>query len=316
MSSGGAAILSRMIHQPPRRRISIVGVLIALTLSVCVIALAFRHDLRSRYWAYRVMHSASLAERAGYLNQLMAAGDYSQWGLRTLAEDSSAENRQFAAIALQTIHAPWARGLLYVLLKDSEPAVSEVAILGLALQHDEAALRELARMYRQDATEEALAARTACAGLQRFGDARAVATLAALAEVPATPNARAALVDALGDIGGASAVAPLIVLLDDHRPSNAPKFEAEMAMRVLGDVPAGQAAPLLARNALGGARDGTSQPVSEGSANSASATPPRTIAERAAEALGLITGRRPPFLSSMSETDRRLAQKEWESWGP
>lgn len=298
----------------PRRRISIAGVLIVVTAALCLLAVAFRNDIRSRYWAYRLATTSSLTERAGYLNLLIHAADAAHWGVVTLAQDRRPEIRQFAALAVQTTRTGWSREVLYRLLFDEDPGVRDLAVLALAAQRDEAALEHLERMYRADQSETALPARTACAGLQRFGDRRALAVLLELADIPAPACARAALIDALSEYRAAAAVPALVRLLEDHRRCAAPSYHEELALRALGGIGAAELADALTEHRAQATAAAT--PGDPAATQPAPAGAGRTVAERAAEALGGITGRRPLFASDLDPAQRQLAREQWEAWKP
>ncbi|QOJ14967.1 MAG: HEAT repeat domain-containing protein [Planctomycetia bacterium] len=274
--------------------------MIATTLALCAIALAFRNDIRGRYWAHRASQSNDLSERAYYLNLLIAAGESGAWGVGALARDSRVQNRELAALVLQTRRSPWAREILFRLLVDAEPSVRDLAILALATIRDPGAIDPLMAMYSSDDSEAALRARTACAGLQRMGGFPALQALSRLVEVNASAAARGALVDALLDVGGTAAVADLLKFLDDHRECSLPSFEERMAMEVLRGAGSEQLGFFSA------------QP----DASASQPTQVTTVAERAARALGEITGRKPPFASAGSEAERRAAIEEWLTWRP
>ncbi|MBK8915419.1 MAG: HEAT repeat domain-containing protein [Phycisphaerales bacterium] len=297
-----------------------LGVMIAATLALCAILLAFRNDIRGRYWAYRAAESNDLAQRAQYLNLLIGAGDSGAWGIGVLARDARVHNRELAALALQTRRAGWAREILVELLSDQEESVRDLAVLALATIRDAKAMNLLMAMYSYDDTEEALRAQTACVGLQRMGGFSALQALSALVEVKSSAAARGALVDALLEVGGSGAVADLMKFLDDHRPCPTPSYQERMAWLALGG--AGSAAPFLPRetgpqSAVGeGAAAGQTGGAAGDSVTVAATQPSMTVAERAAAALGDITGRKPPFSSAASEAERRAAIEEWLSWRP
>jgi hypothetical protein len=112
---------------------------------------------------------------------------------------------------------------------------------------------------------------------------------------PADVAHRAALVDALSGIGKPACVPILLHLLSDHRPCDASPRSAETMRRAFDML---QASGYSA------------QPAS----TPATAPAPRTIAERAADALGDITSVHAPFSSAAPETDRVSAQNAWQQW--
>ena len=264
-------------------------VLLALTLAFCISVLLFRSQLQNRWWAWKIAHATSPTERAAALTMLCNTADAGRWGLGTLLADPRPEIRQYGVIALQSATTAWARDRLATALGDPDPDVRQLAAFGLARLHDDRVIPQLRAMYTSGSDVSAAAA---CLVLQRMGTPASTATLAALANVPATPPRRAALIDALESVGSTSAARALLTLLDDPRPCDAPPPGARI-MRKL--------APLLAARGLTAASAPASRPA-------------HTVAERAALALARITGLRPGFSSDLPEPRRHAAAGAWRAW--
>lgn len=270
--------------------------MIAVTLLACLAALVFRTPLRSRYWAWQVVEARGVAERAAPLTQLCNAGNAGRWGTETLLAHPEPEIRQFGVLVLQHVRSDWSRRRLVQMLTDRDEAVTELAALGLAIHGDASCIPELEQLYTR---QDALTASAACMALERLGTPEAVAAMAVLAAQPASVAHRAALVDALAAVGTSDCVAPLLGLLSDHRPCEV----ATRADRLLERL-----APLAAGIGLG------EVPIPEPSSRPATEPASHTIAERAAAALGRITGLSPPFTSDMSPEQREDAARVWRDW--
>jgi len=268
------------------------AVVIAVTIAMCAIALLFRTPLRSRYWAWQVVNAANIEARTVPLTHLCNAGDGGRWGTTVLLDDSRAEIRQFGLLILQHVHSDWSRERLLQSFDDPSEAVREMAALGLAIQGDESVIPELRRRYVEG---DAGAASAACIALGRLATPTAVEALATLAERPADVVRRAAVVDALGQIGRADCVIPLVTLLDDHRPCEVPTPERQVLDKF---------GPLAASAGL--VLPGDELANAEGTVT--------TIAERAAAALARITGLEPPFASDLEEQERAAAAEAWRAW--
>lgn len=278
-------------HRMTRRPRAAI-VMIAITAMACAAALVFRTPVRSRYWAWRIADGTDPAERALYLTALCNAGDGGRWGTGSLLASDDAELRQLGMVVLHHVRSAWAREALLAGLHDPQRNVRELAILGLAVQGDDAIGPKLAEMYRG---EDATSAMAACVALERLGSPAAVAVLTELAREPADVARRARLVDALAGIGRAACVPPLAELLRDHRECDVPLRSAEVSRQMVEG--------LLADGRLGAPlKIPTTQP------------PPATVAERAAEALVRITGLAPPFSSEASVVEQEHAAEEWLAW--
>jgi HEAT repeat protein len=277
--------------------------MIALTAAACLTALLFRTPIRSRYWAWQVVHSGNVAERAAPLTCLCNAGDAGRWGARVLLAHPDPEIRQFGVLVLQHVRSDWSRRRLLQMLADPSAAVREMAALGLALQGDDTVIPELKRLYAGSDAESAAAA---CLALERLATPEAVAALTELVRVEpaanrstasATPDVirRAALVDALAAIGTVDCAAALLDLLDDCRACDLPTRDERLLARLtplavergLIETPASQLSPTIAG---------------------------RTIAERAASALAHITGLSPRFACELPREQREDAARVWHDW--
>ena len=287
--------------RPPRYRAG--PIMIALTAAACLTAVLFRTPIRSRYWAWQVVHSDNVAERVAPLTCLCNAGDAGRWGTRVLLAHPDAEIRQFGVLVLQHVRSDWSRRRLLQMLTDPSAGVREMAALGLALQGDDTVIPELKRLYAGQYAESAAAA---CLALERLATPEAVAALAELARVEPVPNRstqsetpdvmrRAALVDALAAIGTVDCAAALLDLLDDCRACDLPRRDERLLARLT---------PLAIERGL--IETPTSQP--------SQTFVGRTIAERAAAALTHITGLSPSFACELPRERRDHAARIWHDW--
>jgi len=286
--------MSENVVRPPpvARRPRLALFAIGITALACVAAIALRTPLRSRYWAWHIAHSSAAAERSLYLAALCNAGAQSRWGIAALLADPDAEVRQYGVLALHHVRTPWARRRLIDSVTDPDSSVRRLAAVGLAIHGDESVIPTL-KWYYQAGDEHSATA--ACLALERLGTPAAIATLDELTLEPAEVARRAALVDALAGVSQPACVPPLLRLLSDHRTSAVPPRSAQTLQRALGVLQAS------------GYPD---QPFSA----PATQALPRTIAERAADALGDITGVHAPFSSDTPEADRVNAQYGWQQW--
>ena len=288
--------------RPPRYRAG--PIMIALTGAACLTALLFRTPIRSRYWAWQVVQSGNVAERAAPLTCLCNAGDAGRWGTRVLLAHRDSEIRQFGVLVLQHVRSDWSRRRLLQMLTDPSVAVREMAALGLALHGDDTVIPELKQFYAGPDTASAAAA---CLALERLATPAAVAALAALAHVEPVPDRstdsetpdsmrRAALVDALAEIGTVDCAAALLDLLDDCRACDLPTRDERLLTRL---------APLAIERGL------IETPASQLSPTRVG----RTVAERAAAALAHITGLSPSFACELPREQREDAARIWHDWG-
>lgn len=277
---------------PRRRRPRFAILTIALTVAACLAALAFRTPLRSRYWAWRIEHAGDVMERAVYLGALCNAGNQGRWGTSVLVRHADPAVRQYGVLVLQHVRVPWARALLLEGLTDRDPSVQRLAALGLAMHGDNAVVPSLKWLYE---TGDAASANAACLAFERLGTPDAVAALDELTLAPADVARRAALIDALGEIGTVECVPALLRLLSDHRTCDVPSRADGMAQRALAGL-----------QAEGYALAPASRPTTT--------TSVQTVAERAAAALARISGVNTPFSSAAPEEQRLAAEREWTEW--
>ena len=131
--------------------------------------------------------------------------------------------------------------------------------------------------------------------LERLGTPAALTALDELTLQPADVVRRAALVDALTGLSQPACVPPLVRLLSDRRACDLPPRSEETVQRALGVL-----------QASGYPVQATSAPASE--------PRPQTIAERAAGALGKITGIQASFTPETPEANRTAAERAWLQW--
>ena len=296
--------------------------LLCLTAGVCLAAVLFRVQIRSRYWAWQVTNAGSVEQRAVPLTCLCNAGDAGRWGISVLIEHESAEVRQYGVLALQYTRSDWARESLVRLLRDPDESVRELAALGIAIQGDERVIPELMRLYVAGQTRSAVAAVLA---LQRMATAEAVGVLAKLAQGPGDVERRAALVDALtqlgstGNLGGVprvTCVEALLTLLDDHRSCDIPS-RAEQVLSDLGPFAFQQGsvdANVLSPTGIGSGKFAPAGKTNIVNTELAHRSVKHTIAERAAEGLAHVTGLNPLFLSNQSASEQTAAISVWKAW--
>ena len=265
---------------------------VALTVAACLTALVFRTPIRSRYWAWRVVHADSPTQRSVLIGALCAAGDGGRWGTDVLLKHAAGEVRQYGVLVLQHVKTEWARARLLERLGDLDPDVQRLAAVGLAMHHDDAVIPALQSLYR---TGDQSSAHAACWAFEYLGTQAAIAAMSDLARDPAEPPRRAALVDALAGVGVPDCVPALLTLLSDERECARPLRLTEMAGRALAGLQGeGRVSPAASLPTAG--------PV------------PGTIAERAAAALARITGLDPPFTPDLSAEHRDQAKNQWRAW--
>lgn len=289
--------MSTLPPTPARRvrRSRLPLIAIAITAAACLAALGLRTPLRARYWAWRVAHAADPTERSLYLGALCNAGDAARWGVAALLTHSDPEVRQYGVLSLHYLRTAWGRARLLERLRDADGNVRRLAAVGLAIHGDDGVVPTLRALYESGELDSAVAA---CLALERLATPAAVAALDAISRVPAEPDCRAALVDALEAVGTAECAPALLRLLADGRQCTlAPRSEG-VEQRVL--------AGLATMN-----QSDTSGP---GPAALPRTQATQTVAERAAAALARITGVQTAFSSSASEAERAHATERWQAW--
>ncbi len=276
----------------PRRRAWGAYLAVIIAALFCLTALLFRAPLLARYWAWRVAHTSSVTERAAYIGALCRAGAAAQWGAAALLAHGDPDVRQYGIVLLQGLKTSWARERLLDHMTDPDANVRHLAAVGLALRGDAAVLPTLQRLYQGG---DVPAARTACVALEYLGTSEAMRVLEELAAEPAEAERRAALVDALAGIARAGCVPGLVRLLSDERVCDVSSPTEEAGRRVWDGVQAeGYFAAVASLPA--------SQPGGQ------------TIAERAAAALGRITGLHGTNWASRSPAERAAAGQQWLEW--
>lgn len=249
-----------------RRR---TGIAIAALAVLWLGAMAFRWEIRTRWWAYRLTRTTDPQQVDYYLVRLHAVADRAVGAAGALLAHPSPEVRRNAVSILQRSRQDRARDLLLRAFGDPDADVREAAALGLALQGSHAALPELLRMIRS--ADEARA-RAAVTGLQHLDDPRAVEALIEAARTHVSAEVRAQAIDSLGLIRCRQAVPVLIEALDDGRPIRTAAASDRALRRALHTM-----GPVLVRHGM--------DPASV-----ATAPAPMTVAELAARALSRITG--------------------------
>jgi hypothetical protein len=285
-------------------------VAVLLTALACLAAIILRTPIRSRYWAWRITHDTTTPERATYLTLLCNAGDGGRWGTAVLLEHRDPEIRQLGLVVLHQLDTDWARPHLLRLLEDPDETVREMAALGLAIHADESVIPELKQMYL---SSDQTVSGTACVALARIATPTAVAALTELAGEPVEVSCRAALVDALREIGTPACVPPLLELLEDHRTCDVPPRASRLAMEALRGLQseAPQALPAWLPTPQPGDA-AASRPIAASGPTLESQ--PSTIAERAALALRRVTGLNPPFSFDVTAEQREQAKQQWSAW--
>jgi HEAT repeat protein len=275
-----------------RQRPWIALAAIALTVVLCAAALVFRTPLRARFWAWRLARSATLEERSIYLRALWNAGPSARWGTGALLDHEDPEVRQYGVILLQHMHDDWSRAQLLEHLRDSDPAIAQLAAVGLAMRGDDIVVPELKAMCLKGVTSEA---HSACLALERLGTPAALAALEELSRAPLAADVRVAVIDALAGIADPECVPVLLQMLSDQRVCAVQPHSRRAAQQALHALRARGLAPLPT----------TTQ---------AASPEPSTVGEWAAAALVSITGRDPPFSSAAAPQVRAAAERVWLEW--
>jgi len=255
---------------------------------MCAAALLFRTPLRTRYWAWRLAHAGSAAERCTYLAALCNAGPAARWAIRALMIDPQPEVRQYAVLVSQRLENDWARRNLLEAAKDTDAGVRRLAAAALALHGDDSVVPVLKWLYQAG---DEISATTACMGLARLGSPAAVNTLNELSREPAETSRRSALADALVHVGKPECVPGLLRLLDDEREYSSTAPEVSLRGELATELE-------IAGYRLSTTPSTTSQGVV-------------TIAGRAAEGLQRITGL---ALPCESRQERMSAAQQWRDW--
>ena len=267
-------------------------ILIAVTLAACLAALIFRTEIRSRYWASRLIQAATPMDRATPLTLLCNAGDHAWWGISTLLEHPNPEIRQYGVLILHHTQSLRSRQRLFSLLDDEDYAVRELAALGLAIQGDDSVIPDLIRIFTDGDTESAVAA---CIAMERLGSPAAVDALRRFNEMSLDTERAAAVIDTLAGIGSTDCVPILIRFLEDRRPCRMSPRKERMFEQIAGMIRSNRL-PI------------STQPAPE------IESPPGTIADRAADVLIQITSIDPKFNSELPEEQREAAAQVWREW--
>lgn len=286
-------MLNQSDENPSHRHGSRAGAFaIVLTALVCLTALFYRTEIRSRFWAAQLIQANTPEDRTVPLTLLCNAGNEAWWGVSTLLDHPDDEVRQFGVLVLQHMQTSRAREKLLALLQDQNRTVREMAALGLALRGEDCVIPALSDMVEQGDCD---AAESACVALERMGTHAAVDALCVLSRKKLPSDHMAAIIDALTGIGTPACAAGLLPLLADHRECAA-RDRSERILEELGPIIQAHGLPLAPNSTT------TSAPTAG------------TIAERAAEGLGRISGLRPPFQSMLSEQERSAAIRIWSEW--
>lgn len=174
----------------------------ALTLMLALFALVvFQRDrIRAHYWAIRLSRSDDLAQRAYYLNGLMALGERAAGAIEVLAEHESPDVRLLALAALKAMPETAANKIAGGLITDPDREVREAAALTLVFCDSSRGLdllREWARM------ESEAPAAAAVAALARSPSLHAAESLCGALSGHSSPRVRAQAAESLAEwLGG------------------------------------------------------------------------------------------------------------------
>jgi len=265
---------------------------VAITAAACIAALLFRGPLLARYWAFRVMRAETPLLRARCLEVLCALAPSAHWAVTALLNSENPADRRDAAEVLRDMPGAWARERLLELLRDPDDMIREAAEEALIIRHESEVIPTLKSYYQCADIDVAL---RACDLLVSLRTPEAVRVLTELTYEEADADRRVGLVDALKYVGTPACVPGLLRLLEDDRVSDQPSLVERKVLRAFGRIRADARVPALATLA-------TSAPRRQ------------TIAERAAAALGQITGLELPFRSDAPEPERREYHRRWEEW--
>jgi len=209
-------------------------IIIATMAMVWFVFMFYRMEIRAHWWAYRLRHAQTAAEKNYYTAGLAAIGDTSLSIIPSLLADESSEIRLRAIDILR--YCPAAQGRLALLraLEDPDERVSLSAALTLARRIDGInALDSIEKMLRSDRESTACAAVVA---IERIGGIKAESMLLQYLDVIQEPDLVAQIADSLGILGSQKALPQLKFLLGDHRPVTIPPASWRRAAEALSHL--------------------------------------------------------------------------------
>lgn len=285
-------------HNARRRKWIAIGAFVVLW----AMAVSVRWEIRTRWWAWRLVEAQSAESRGYYLTCLTSVAERALGAASYLLNRPAAEHRMYGLAILHRCRGERARALLVRAMSDPDQDVRESAALGLAVHHDQAALPTLLAMLQSKQEPTAVAAAVA---LERIGGDRATAALIESIQAAAQNDMvvlRAQAIDSLGILGTRQAVPALIDCLTDERPLTtrpAADRRLDQAIQVLGgDLRKHGLDPDAVRDTA----------------------PPQTIADLAARALSRITGESFGFRSTdpphRKAAVARMYLRWWETHKP
>jgi HEAT repeat protein len=267
-----------------------IGVLV----SIWAVVMLNRNAIRAHYYGYRLARADNAATNIYYFSRLASLGDAAVGPAKRLLANDDANIRSLGAAVLHTAKSDRSRDLLLGALEDTDPEVRRVAVIGLALRHDQAALNPLIEMLAEPTEHPALGAASA---LERIGGDDAVAALLDATQSHPVTNVRAQAIDSLGWLRASAAIDTLIELLSDGTPVRIETaFDRDLRQTYV-----------TARDGLQMQGVVVEPPTSLPAAG-------RTIADLAARALRRITNESFDFRSSDPPERKADTIRLWKSW--
>ncbi|HUU85327.1 MAG TPA: HEAT repeat domain-containing protein [Phycisphaerae bacterium] len=187
-------------------------VAIAIMVVVWLVVILCRHQIRARWWTYKLTTAETLDEQGAWLARLVALGHSGVPSARRLMAEDDPLLRSFGLAILE--HAPGADAgqLLVTASTDTDPSIRTEAVRGLGARRDLEALTRIARRA------EPVAASAAAVELGRMGGDEGVDLLIQLLRTHESVRVRVQAIECLGQLPGppdARRIDALTQCLDD-----------------------------------------------------------------------------------------------------
>ena len=248
-----------------------------------------RHDIRVRWWGWRLEHSTTVAGRLYYLQLLAGAGERALVVARDLLATDEAALRSFGVALANSIPGEESLALLKRACHDPDADVRESAITGLSMRPSPQVLRTLRELADHSDIETAM---WATSRLTALDSPEALSILRELARTHAEVGVRAQAIDSLAEWGGDQVVDALIACLTD---------EAVFGRLTASQRGAAEALTHVAPHLVEG--DSVETIVGVDQSNGA----------RAARALRAVTGQTFGYVEAKPDA-RRSAVAAWREW--
>ncbi len=269
--------------------------IIIAMVAVFALVVAFRNEIRVRWWGYRLAQSADVQDRMQYLSLLSSMDAKSLPVARSLIRDADAANRSFGVALVSTINGDEADRLLETACIDSDETIRQSAILGLSMRSSANTVQRLAGLIKQLDAESAM---FAVSRLVSINLPESLDELIRIARSHPKDGVRAQAIESLGQWGGDDVVAALIDCLSDEAVFSGMTATESQAQEALGTM-----APQFAITG----ELATDAKISELRGKS------DTNGMRAAHELRAITGQSFEFLEA-DELGRLAAIGQWREW--